>query len=670
MQRRFFLWLFIGIVAFPALLSAGDDESIRKLLAAAGDKEKFPDANTVIVFDSTTVKVMDSGLSYVTMHRLTKVLTPAGALELVAPRFNYDPLSAYVDVKSVRIFRKRGEVEEVPLSSILDCAAPARMIYWGAREKMVPVGRLEVGDGLETVVFRKGFTYALLQNAGSDGVIASAADQVEADDERYVPPMRGHFYDIVPFWTSAPILVKTYTVSMPANKPLQYQVYNGELTSWSHFQGDRILYHWEKKDIKPIKTEHDMVSLSNVAPKLLLSTSDWKSKSLWFHKVNEDYGSFEVTPEVKKKVEELTKDCKTDQEKVHVLTHWVAEEVRYSGLTMGPGEGYTLHKGEMTFRDRCGVCKDKAGMLVTMLRAAGLESYPAMTMAGSRIDRIPADQFNHSVTVWKRGPSDYVLLDPTWVPGVRELWSSAEQQQEYLMGVPEGADLRSTPLSAPENHYFRVRGESELLPDGTLTGNVSLEAEGQADAQIRRQLVRSPKSLWQGYFDRAVYEISPAAELTSLRFTDPYDISEPMRITFQYRIPGYARIVGEKIVFTPIVARHLFADPGTNAYLHMNFEAETKQYPFATRCSFLIDFAEKVKLPKKYKALHLPEFATTKGEAADYQAGYKIEKNELRFEQLLRLKKRIYAAEEWPNFRQAVTLVKRAMEEPIVLTQK
>ena len=86
---------------------------------------------------------------------------------------------------------------------------------------------------------------------------------------------------------------------------------------------------------------------------------------------------------------------------ISLLTHWAADEIRYSGISMGPGEGYTLHSGEMNFTDRCGVCKDKAGMLITMLRAAGFESYPAMTMAGSRIDYIPADQFNHSVTVVK-----------------------------------------------------------------------------------------------------------------------------------------------------------------------------------------------------------------------------------------------------------------------------
>ena len=186
---------------------------------------------------------------------------------------------------------------------------------------------------------------------------------------------------------------------------------------------------------------------------------DWQAKSLWFYKVNEDYGSFEFDDEIKDKADEIVRGAKTDWEKISRLTHWVAEEIRYSGISMGPGEGYTLHKGTMNFRDRCGVCKDKAGMLITMLRAAGFTSYPAMTMAGSRIDRIPADQFNHSVTLVKVDGT-YHLLDPTWVPGVRELWSSAEQQQEYLMGVPEGADLMSTPLSPPEKHFIRYRLDS------------------------------------------------------------------------------------------------------------------------------------------------------------------------------------------------------------------
>jgi len=287
---------------------------------------------------------------------------------------------------------------------------------------------------------KKGFTYALLQD----------------DDDRYIPPMRGHYYDIVPFWSSDPLLLKFYSVSVPEEKLIQYRFYNGEAESSAILEDGKMIYTFIKKDIMPMKRNRGMVAFSDVAPKLLISTSpDWYAKSLWFHKVNEDFGSFNSTPEIDKKVAEILASAKDEMDSITLLTHWCADEIRYSGISMGPGEGFTLHSGDMNFTDRCGVCKDKAGMLITMLRAAGFESYPAMTMAGSRIDYIPADQFNHSVTIVKLSNGKYKLLDPTWVPFLRELWSSVEQQQNYLMGVPEGSDLMITPLSAPENHFFK-----------------------------------------------------------------------------------------------------------------------------------------------------------------------------------------------------------------------
>ena len=84
-----------------------------------------------------------------------------------------------------------------------------------------------------------------------------------------------------------------------------------------------------------------MVDLYDVAPKLMMSTTpDWKAKSRWFHKVNEDYGSFSPTPEAQAKVNELLKNVDDEMEKIAVLTHWVADNMRYSGISMGKGEGY------------------------------------------------------------------------------------------------------------------------------------------------------------------------------------------------------------------------------------------------------------------------------------------------------------------------------------------
>ena len=131
------------------------------------------------------------------IHKLYKVLTPEGAKKLNHFKFRYDPLSAYTKIKKVKIYRKDGTVEELDMDKERDYPAPARMIYWGARHKMINVGRLEPGDAIELVMFRKGFTYALLQ-------------EDVPSDSRYVPPMKGHFYDIVEFWNDQPIKKKVY----------------------------------------------------------------------------------------------------------------------------------------------------------------------------------------------------------------------------------------------------------------------------------------------------------------------------------------------------------------------------------------------------------------------------------------------------------------------------
>ena len=155
--------------------------------------------------------------------------------------------------------------------------------------------------------------------------------------------------------------------------------------------------------------------------------------------------------------------------------------------------------------------------------------------------------------------ADYKILDPTWVPFLRELWSSAEQQQNYLMGLPEGADLMETPISAPENHFFRIKGKSELLTDGTLKGEFTLTAEGQSDATIRRMFTGNYKSEWETSIEEELLQVAPQAEIISMDFGKPYAYQEDhIRITVKYTIPDYAIVTDEEIIFTPLVVANLF----------------------------------------------------------------------------------------------------------------
>lgn len=645
---------FVFAIAFLLSLYVFAGADYTALIKNSGDASAYPGQNTLVIFDSTDVDMQPTGLTYVKAHKLVKILTDEGAKQNHVIKFGYDPLSAFVEIQGVTVYRKDGSIETIDLSKVQDYPAPARAIYWGAREIMIGVGRLQPGDALDILMFRKGFTYALLYG----------------DDDKYIPPMKGHYYDIIEFWSSDPVITKVYRVKVPQDKYLQYEFYNGEITSSVYLENGKWVYTFTKKNLQPPKRESNMVADSDVFPELLLSTSpDWKAKSLWFHKVNEDFGSFETTPDITAKVNEILKGAASEMDSVSRLTHWVADEIRYSGISMGEGEGFTLHKGEMTFTDRCGVCKDKAGMLITMLRAAGFESYPAMTMAGSRIDYIPADQFNHCVTVVKLSDEQYHLLDPTWVPFIRELWSSAEQQQNYLMGVPEGWDLSITPVSNPENHYIHIEGNTELLENGTLKGSLVLTAEGQSDGSIRRSFTGNFVSDWQDAMERELLRVSPAAKVASVDYGNPYVyMSGPIRVTISFEIPDYAIVTDEELIFIPLLSRPVFKN--SMGHLFLNTDLKERKYPFRDRCSRLVEINENVKLYAGKNIIKAPGNMELKGTTASFNGSITLTGTDLSVNQKISLGKRIYETSDWKEVRDAVLAQMKYMDEPVIISLK
>lgn len=645
MKKKILVSLILCLSAF--LLRAQDS---RQRLDAVSES-LYAGYDMVAVFDSTKVVMEESGLSHVYIHKLYKILTPAGGRDYNTVIIDYDPLSAYAEIREVKIYRKNGGVEVLD-NPVLDYPAPAHLIYWGARQKLVTLGRLEPGDAVEFSTYKKGFTYALLQN--------------DDPDAKYIPPMRGHFYDIVPFWCTQPVQEKVYQVSALTTKKMRYAVYHGTLEASQKVDANRTVYTFAKKNIMPLRVPSNTLVNNDIQTKLLLSTAEnWESKSMWFFGVNEDYGSFVPTDEVKAKVTELLKKAKSENDSISILTHWVADNMRYSGISMGTGEGFTLHKCEMNFTDRCGVCKDKAGMLIAMLRAAGFKAYAAMTMAGERIDDIPADQFNHCVAVVQRRNGNYQLLDPTWVPGLRELWSSAEQQQHFLMGLPQGATLKITPVSKAENHYLKMTANTRLDKKGNLSGTVTVTAEGQSDKLVR-SLFRARPADWRTNVEKQFFSFYPNAKLKSVKYSDEFTYLEhPVSITYKFLIPDYAFVGDSEIVVTPFLAKGFF----TFAMPELRYDVsmENRDYPFSDRCSRLVQLSETMTIPSGITSANMPKSRSFKGESVSFDGGYKLENTKVIFQENVRLGKRVYEASDWPDYRQAVINQKFYMNTPVIL---
>ncbi len=348
-------------------------------------------------------------------------------------------------------------------------------------------------------------------------------------------------------------------------------------------------------------------------------------------------------------VEEITAGLRTDEEKIAALLHWVAQNIRYSGLNMGEGEGYTIHPGEMTFRDRCGVCKDIAGMLVTMLRAAGYETYAAMTMAGARVEEIPADQFNHCVVALRQEDGEYLMLDPTWAPWNRPTWSRWEGEQHYVIGSPEGEDLCAIRPFEPDENLLHIESDARILADGTIEGTFAMRGKGISDGRIRSVAAYRPKRDVRGYLEGWLADISDRVELVDFTLSDHRDFTHDATMHLTYRIPRFAELWDDDLVFQSPALLLVAENSGLIRLLGMP-DDEERQYPVFMWAPQRVEIEESLRLPRAYE-VEEPEAWELEENLASASLVWEPKQHVLDLDAEVNLDRRLVPAEDYSGVR-------------------
>jgi len=645
--KRLFVCVLASLLVSPAWAAppapATLDE-IRAMISAAGGAKDYDNADLVYVLDEAEVFVKKSGLATTEACQVFKVLTDSGIRQKSVLRWDFDPDTYRVTVNGVRIHRAGGGVEEVDLSRLVTQPAVQHLIYWGGRQRLLSLPRLQLGDAVEVRTSKIGFNIAYLSDSAEGAAREDGAD--------LVPPMPGHWYEVTLFQGLHPIIKKRYTVHMPKDMPIQYEVYNGSLRSSLWFGEDTLIYTWTAENLSAVKSEPNMVALDDSVPKLVIATlGTWEEKSRWFHNVNEP--QFDADDAIRAQVAAITGSLETDDEKIAAVTHWVADNIRYYGTKQGGAcEGYTLHESQKTFHDRGGVCKDKAGMLITMLRVLGQEAYPALTMAGSRVEDIPADQFNHTVTVLREKDGKFRILDPTWVPLCRDLWSAFEHLQGLVYGTPEGQPLTLSPYFDPQSNRREVKAESTISADGALRTRLSFQLDGAACNRFRRYLHGRPVSERRAAFEQAL-NIAPNVALEKFKYTDPYDYSQDTRVEMDVSADGYAAQGEGSAMFRLPLLSHPLNGFFRASYLD-RLKLKERKYAIRFSATRMIRYEETIKLPDGWQIVYTPppRRIDTPAASLSFEVVPGSEQLTYRFE--FALKKAVVSVEDYAGFKKAV----------------
>jgi hypothetical protein len=179
------------------------------------------------------------------------------------------------------------------------------------------------------------------------------------------------------------------------------------------------------------------------------------------------------------------------REKLAALLDFVRRQVRYVAVEVGIG-GYRPHTPQEVLERRWGDCKDKAFLLIDLLRDSGIEAWPVLIRFDpeGRVDReFPSPQFNHAIVAVsaeglgvKEGDpvaGGYLFLDPTQELGALSWLSPGTQDQEALVVRDgKGVLVRTPVLSGVESRQVSL--DVSLTAGGEATGAARLEVAGTA----------------------------------------------------------------------------------------------------------------------------------------------------------------------------------------------
>ena len=231
----------------------------------------------------------------------------------------------------------------------------------------------------------------------------------------------------------------------------------------------------------------------------------------------------------------------------------------------------------VTFDNRYGVCRDKAALLVALFRIAGIPAYPVLIHAGAKMDPdVPIPYFNHAIVAVKGSP--FTLMDPT-DESSRDLLPSYLSDMSYLVAMPEGDVLRTSPVKPVAENMLRIDSTGTLSPDGGILLTSQFAFDGINDTALRHMLLKRTPEERRRAFESFVRSVAPGAELLSLdlRPTDLRDTESRLAATTIARLPE-AVLRGETrdTLALPFITQGLSV---VNALLDENTSLEQRRFP-------------------------------------------------------------------------------------------
>ena len=602
--------LFPALAQEPSAPDWLDREAVIEV-AREVTREKYPNADDVLMDDLIRARFQADGTSIRTDDTFVKVLTEKGRRENQTLSFHFTIPYSRVEVPVVEIVKSDGTVVPVDVKAqsrvMTDRSQMSSNIY-NPNQKILRVGvpGLDVGDIVHYRFVRR-TVKPRVPNTWSDYEVFE-----------YTSPVRRLVYEVIG------------PKALPLRKIALRAEVKGTVEHTRTEKDDRLQYRWVVTDVPRMYREPDMPPLYTVVQRLLISTiPDWKDISRWYWQLCKPH--LETTDGMKGMTAELTSGLDDRQKRVEAIFRFVSQKVRYMGITTEKeAPGYEPHDVRITFENRYGVCRDKAALLVAMLREAGVDAYPVLIHNGPRKDaEVPQPYFNHAIVAVQEPDGSYQLMDAT-DENTKDLFPAYLANQSYLVAKPEGETLLTSPIIPAEENLVRIETHGELDAKGTLTAESVLRFEGVNDGAYRGYFARIKPAERRRFFEGLAKRVVTGAGLIDfdIQPVNLRDVTQPLTVRMKLEAAGVPITDGRTVMLpTPSFGTRI----GLVNFLLGKTGLKERRYPLVTGFACGVDETLSLDVSKALGgALTMPAFESVHDDTISFAQTLNRKANTLR----------------------------------------
>ena len=358
-------------------------------------------------------------------------------------------------------------------------------------------------------------------------------------EKMFKPIIPDQIYGMIVIQRKFPVKSYNFELILPEKKKLYYLIKKkAGIVFFKEVSLDKKKkYIWEFKDIPMLFPEPNMIPYYRVSMRLLFSTiPSWEDVSRWYYNLVEP--KLRPSKEIIKKVKELIKGKKTDLEKIKAIFYFVSRKIRYLGIIAeSKRPGFEPHDVSLTFKRRYGVCRDKAALLVCMLRIAGFHAAPVLLSMGNKLDKeIVVPYFNHAIAaVLDKEGNPIYFLDPTSETS-KQLLPDYDRDCSYLIAYKKGGYLGTTPINLPEKNLIQIKIKDSLGKDGIIRGEIYGKCLGFVDTVFRSILLNKSYYEQKRFLIRFFEGKRPGLRIKEVKFSNPMDMKTPFCFFLKFEL--------------------------------------------------------------------------------------------------------------------------------------